>query len=279
VLCAVVVAVIGPWSGGAGALEPGRQGGDPQGPAQPAEVRDQVRDVMERPEFDYAPSWLERAVEWIGDRLSDLFEPGDGTATGGTFGGGIGALFGWLLIILAVTAVIVVVVWVIATRTRRIRRPERDSLTPVEVEHRRRAEEWMADAERLEADGRWKEAMRARYRNLVRVLVDRRQLPDVPGRTTGELREDLDRTTPAAREDFDTCCLLFELPWYADVPTGPDENARFRQCADRVLASVASDRFDPVTLFDVTGAAREVVEVGASGHAAAADAGPAEVDR
>ncbi|UDY37142.1 DUF4129 domain-containing protein [Dermatobacter hominis] len=272
---AVLVAVVGPLSGGAGALGPGRapdrQGADPQGPAQPAEVREDVRDVMDRPEFDYEPSWFERALEWIGDQLSKLFEPGEGEVGGGTFGGGIGALFGWLLLVLAGVAAIGVLVWVVATRTRRVRRAAEDPLTPAEVEHRRRPEEWMADAERFEAEGAWKEAVRARYRNLVRVLVDRRQLPDVRGRTTGELRGDLDRTTPAAHDDFDTCCLLFELPWYADVPTGPDESARFRQAAERVLAATANDRFDAVTLFDVTGVEREVVDV-------AAAPGPSEGD-
>ena len=97
------------------------------------------------------------------------------------------------------------------------------------------------DAERLEAEGEWKLALRARYRELVRTLTDRRQLPDVAGRTTGELRVDLDRTTPAASADFDVACLLFELAWYADVPTGVDENARFREAATGVLAARVVD--------------------------------------
>jgi hypothetical protein len=248
------LAVCGPWS--AAAAQPS----DPQGPVDPAEVREQVREVMERPEFDYSPSWFERALDWIGEQLSNLFEPGDEVA-GGTFGGGIGALFGWLLIVLAVVALIWVVVWAVRKRLRLGRRADEEPVSPVEVEHRRRPEEWMADAERLEAEGAWKDAMRARYRNLVRVLVDRRQLPDVPGRTTGELRVDLDRTTPAAHDDFDTCSLLFELPWYGDVPTGPEENARFRAAAERVLAAPVEDRFDAVTLFDVVGAEREARDV------------------
>ena len=242
---------------------------DPQGPAQADQVRDDVRQVMSRPEFDYTPSWLERALEWIAEQLSKLFEPGDPTTGGSTFGGGIGALLGWLLILAAVVALLAIVVWVVLNRPRRARRPEEEPLPPAQLEHRRRAEEWMADAERLEAAGEWKEAIRARYRNLVRVLVDRRQLPDVPGRTTGELRGDLDRTTPAAHDSFDTACLLFELPWYADVPTGPDANARFSAAAERVLAAPVDDRFDPVTLFDVTGVEREVAET-RPGEAAAA---------
>ncbi|HPU40221.1 MAG TPA: DUF4129 domain-containing protein [Microthrixaceae bacterium] len=235
-----------------------QQGGtaDPA-PVDPQQVRDDVRDVMDRPEFDYSPSVLERFFEWIGEQLSKFFQPGEGAGAGASFGGGIGALLGWLLIVAAVVAILVVAYWVISNRTRRSRPAHDDPLSPVEIEHRRRADEWMSDAQRWEASGEWKEALRARYRNLVRVLVDRRQLPDVPGRTTGELRADLDTTTPDARDTFDTCCLLFELAWYADVATGPEENRRFRESADQVLAAVAIDRFDPSTLFDVAGVARE----------------------
>ncbi len=214
----------------------GAQGSDPDAPVSSEETRAAVRDVMARPEFDYSPSTLERISEWIGEQLSRLFAPGEATA-GGSFGGGIGTLFGWLIMLAAVAALVVVAVWVIANRSRRERGEDEEPLSPTEVEHRRRADEWRSDAERLEAQGRWKEALRARYRHLVRVLVDRRQLPDVPGRTTGELRGDLAATTPDAVDEFDTCCLLFELAWYADVSTDAEENARFRTAAGRVLAA------------------------------------------
>jgi len=86
--------------------------------------------------------------------------------------------------------------------------------------------------------------MRARYRHLVRTLVDRRQLPDVAGRTTGELREDLADTTPDATDAFDTASLLFELAWYAHVPTGPEQGDEFRAAAEVVLAAHAQQRAD-----------------------------------
>lgn len=233
-LATIVVVVAVPTAAGA-------QGSDPDVPVSPEETRAAVRDVMARPEFDYSPSVLERISEWIGEQLSRLFAPGEATA-GGSFGGGIGTLFGWLIMLAAVAALVVVAVWVIANRSRRERGEDEEPLSPTEVEHRRRADEWRSDAERLEAQGRWKEALRARYRHLVRVLVDRRQLPDVPGRTTGELRGDLAATTPDAVDEFDTCCLLFELAWYADVPTDAEGNARFRTAAGRVLAApVGSD--------------------------------------
>ncbi|MDQ2677207.1 MAG: DUF4129 domain-containing protein [Actinomycetota bacterium] len=211
---------------------------DPGAP-DPAEVAERVEQIMSRPEFDYGPSWFDQLAEWIGKQLERWFgdiEPSGAPPQGGQFLGGIGSILAWLIIIVAVLAVIGVAVYVIANR---IRRPDGDDTpaTETEIEHRRAASEWRSDAERLESEGEWKLALRARYRELVRTLVDRRQLPDVPGRTTGELREDLARTTPTAAGDFDVACLLFELPWYADAPTGADENAAFRAAATAVLSA------------------------------------------
>lgn len=208
---------------------------DPQGDA--AQLGDDVRRVMARDEFRYEKSWFDHVSEWISDQLERLFGESSGTEVGGSaFAGGIGSVLAWILILLAVAAVVAVVVYVVL---HRVRRPERDTGedTEIEIEHRRSAREWAGDAERLEAEGDWKGALRARYRHLVRTLVDRRQVPDVAGRTTGELRQDLSSTTPAATEAFDTASLLFELAWYAHAPTGPEQSEQFRAAAADVLAA------------------------------------------
>lgn len=242
------------FAGGAGAQT------GPQGPVDPSAVRDQVRDVMSRPGFSYEPSTLQRLLRWVGDQLQKLFGHAGPGAPTGSFGGGIGMLVGWVLILAALAALVYLIARIVVTRTR-VHRPEApDALSDAEVEHRRRATEWLDDAERFEASGEWKEAMRARYRHLVRTLVDRHQLPDVPGRTTGELRVDMGSSTPDAAEDFDTCCLLFELPWYAGLATGADENTRFRDAADRVLAAACGQPFEAMPLLDVGGVGREAVD-------------------
>jgi hypothetical protein len=209
-----------------------RQGDDP------AAVRDEVRELMSQRRFSYEPSLLERFGNW----LSELFDlPSVGAP--GAFGGGAGAWVAWLLIVLALAAIVVVVVLAVRNRTRR-RDEDEGPATSEELEHRRRASEWGDDAERHEREGRWKEAIRARYRELVRTLVDRRQLGDVPGRTTGELRRDLALTTPAAGEAFDAACVTFELAWYADVVTDEASLRRLRAAAAEVLAAPVEDRFD-----------------------------------
>ncbi|MFZ4519190.1 MAG: DUF4129 domain-containing protein [Microthrixaceae bacterium] len=205
-------------------------GGDT--PADPAVVREQVRRVMSSGDYSYEPSIVERITRWITDRLDDLFRGAGGTAPG-TFGGGIGSVLAWLLILAAVAAIIAVVV--VAWRRRIPRRRRDDDESSVEVEHRRPADDWAADAARQEAAGEWKAALRSRYRELVRTLVDRGQLPDVAGRTTGELRVDLADTTPDATGPFDEASTVFEMAWYAELPTGEDENRRFRAAAAQVL--------------------------------------------
>jgi hypothetical protein len=209
----------------------------------PGRLSDDVRRVMERPEFQYEKSWFDRLSEWISEQLERLFGGGDvATSTGGaTFGGGIGSLMAWLLILAAVAAVVAVVVYVVR---HRVRRPARDDApsTQVEIEHRRSAREWADDAARLEAEGDHKGAVRARYRHLVRTLVDRHQLPDIAGRTTGELRDDLALTTPEAAVAFDAACDLFELAWYAHRPTGPEQSAALRAASEAVLAAPVQRR-------------------------------------
>jgi hypothetical protein len=212
----------------------------------PGALTDEVRRVMAREEFQYEKSWFDRLSDWIGRQLEKLFG-GDGggsvPAGGSTFAGGIGSVLAWILILAAVAAVAAVIAYVVLRRVRRVRDDDGPE-SEVEIEHRRSAREWEGDAARLEADGDWKGALRARYRHLVRTLVDRRQLPDIAGRTTGELREDLAGTTPDAGDAFDTASLLFELAWYAHVPTGPEQSEQFRAAAEAVLAARATSRSD-----------------------------------
>lgn len=212
-----------------------------EGPANPADVREDVRDVMSRREFSYEKSITERIGDWLAERLEDLF--GGPAGAGGTFGGGVGSVIAWVIIGLAVAGAVAAVVVALRRRQRRGRDDGEPALSEVEVEHRRSSVDWAREAARFESEGRWKEALRARFRELVRTLVDRRQVPDVAGRTTGELRGDLSATTPGAAEDFDTACLLFELAWYAHVPAGAEEVRRLREAAAVVLAAPVQDRF------------------------------------
>jgi hypothetical protein len=78
--------------------------------------------------------------------------------------------------------------------------------------------------------------LRCRYRALVADLATRGLVDEIPGRTTGEYRRELASSLPSALDEFSGATDLFERAWYGEVPMGPDEHARFRSHADRVLA-------------------------------------------
>jgi hypothetical protein len=94
--------------------------------------------------------------------------------------------------------------------------------------------DWAAEAERLEAAGRWREGLRARYRALVVRLGARGAIdPDV-ARTTGDHRAEVAGRAPAAATEFDAAAELFDRAWYGGRPTGADESRRFAELADAV---------------------------------------------
>jgi hypothetical protein len=200
--------------------------GAPYPPADEARAR--AGEILARPE--YRPpekSWLESAVEWIDETLR--------TFLNSLLSGGAGSIVAW-----GVLATLVLVVVALIVRVSRTMQPVPVHALATEPELRRSAVDWRAEAERLEASGAWKDALRCRYRSLVAELVERHVLRDVPGRTTGEYRVELRENAPAVGSPFSGASELFERAWYGDQPTGPDENERFRALADDVLGGTKS---------------------------------------
>ena len=162
-----------------------------------------------RAEFQQHKSLLERFVDW----LQHLFP-----STGG--GGGSFAAAGGLFFYLALFALLVLLVFLIVVVVRgvrgRTRRQKVDDVeTTVDPEVARTVGEWRSEAERAEADGRWKDAMLCRYRELVGELVERGAVRAIPGLTTGELRGEVATSAPDELDAFSEATTLFELPWYA----------------------------------------------------------------
>ena len=183
------------------------------------EVRQLADEILARREFAQPePSLIERVRSWFEDLIGRILEA--------AFSGGAGSLVGWVVLLVAVAAI----VW-FATRQGRTVQVDRRVGVRVEGVHRRTPAEWRAEAEDHEAAGDWKLALRCRYRALVGDLIAERLLEDVAGRTTGEYRRDLAVRAPDRSPAFDEATELFELAWYADRPTGPDENRRFRALA------------------------------------------------
>ena len=192
----------------------------------PEEVRQRAHEILSRAEFGRHESVVERVLNWIGDQLSRF-----------RFGLGRGPGILGDLVSVAILAAVVALIVVLVRAFMRRRRPPRpepaDDLT-IEVEAGRTASDWQSDAERLEAAGEWREAMRARYRELVRSLIEAGVLADIPGRTTGEYRSELIAARPQQGDAFRELTDLFERVWYGGAPTDAADNQRFRRLADRV---------------------------------------------
>lgn len=192
----------------------------------PQQARDAADAILANPRYDVPPESLpDRIIGWFADQIGKIL--------GSFVGSGAGTLVAWAVVLLAVGAV----VYLIARygRVGRIalpRSPEPESM----VELTRRPAEWRAEAEALEAEGRWREGLRCRHRALVAELVALGTIPDRAGRTAGEYVRDVARATPAAGPAMAAATELFEAAWYGGAVTASAEAARFAELDRAVLA-------------------------------------------
>lgn len=195
-------------------------------------------EILAEPRFDEPPkSVVDRILEWIGEQLDRIQVPGVGA-----MGAGGSQVVGWIAIALMAGLAIFFV-----SRMRLSRRPGRgDPDFIVEAEQHRNEHEWLSEAERFEADGQWKQALRCRFRALVSALIERGVVRDIPGRTTGEYRLEVTRNAPAVAASFAGAAELFDRAWYGDEATGAAENARFRSLADEVVLGLQVEAAAPV---------------------------------
>jgi hypothetical protein len=195
----------------------------------PEHVRRTAREILSRPQYqwDHPPNLLQRLADWIARQLSRIGAP-IGLPTLPTW-------VGWLVLAL-VAGLLVAAIWLSRARWAGAgRRPRRGGGgKDVVVEAGEEATDWAAEVERCEAEGRWRDGLRARYRGLVGELAGRGVLPDLVGRTAGELAADLRRRAAAAAPAFDAATGLFEQVWYGGAPCGPAERDRFAGWATAV---------------------------------------------
>lgn len=136
------------------------------------------------------PSWWSRAVRWIDDRIGDLVHwllPG-----GDGLGGGSGGL-GVLALVLVLVVVAVALRWWLGPvrRSARTRREDND------LSSSSTAAQLRAEADGHAAGGAYAEAVRSRLRAIVRMLEEKGVLDPRPGRTAGELVEEVARIAPS----------------------------------------------------------------------------------
>lgn len=186
------------------------------------EMRRAVHEVLSRPEYRHpGKSFLSQlwtdVLDWLARLLSTVVSAG------------IGA---WLVVAIIV-GLVALVVWRLA---RDVSRDPGRGVT-VQTARVRPAADWRAEAEAHERAGEWRQALRCRYRALVADLAARGFLEEIPGRTAGEYRAELDGSLPSAAPPFHGATELFEGAWYGHRPTGEPDAAKFRELEDSVLAA------------------------------------------
>ena len=200
-------------------------------------IRRTAEDVFSGGAYERDLSWWERFTRWLAERFGDRQPslPGGGGAAAPS---GLSSVLLYLLLVVVAAVVLFLIVLVIRRWTPRVR--VEDEEPDVDVTEERTVREWRADADLAEAEGRWKDAIRARFREMVGELVDRGVLDREPGRTTGEFRAEIAERCPAAFDAFDRAALRFELPWYGDEPCGAEDLAALRAAAAEVLETATT---------------------------------------
>ena len=202
----------------------------------PETVRRMADDILSGPEYRDPPQSLwQRVNEAISDFIGRLFE------LVGLGGGSVAPVVAWLVLFVLVGLVALLVYWAVQSGMWSEGRRTRDEGDPVilATDAHRSARDWLSEAERHEAEGRWSEGLLCRYRSLVVALVDREVIPELVGRTAGEYARDVAQHHPAGSESFSAATELFEAAWYGGATTGPEERDIFVGLAAQVLRSQA----------------------------------------
>ncbi|HEX3540549.1 MAG TPA: DUF4129 domain-containing protein [Acidimicrobiales bacterium] len=201
----------------------------------PNRVRGLAKSILGRPEFrPRRRSVLDAAWHWLTTEVGKLLAR--------LFGGGSpgSSLAADVVVGVVLAAVIALVVVTVVRRGGARRRPGRPAVVFRDDRAAMSPAAWRAEAAAHEAAGRWREALRCRYRALVAELAGRGVVEEVPGRTSGEYRHDVTFAAPAAAPAFAGATDLFEQAWYGDRPTGRGDQAAFDDLARRVLVPVGA---------------------------------------
>ncbi|MFE0631096.1 DUF4129 domain-containing protein [Streptomyces sp. NPDC058864] len=184
----------------------------PRGPAREAAENELSKGIYHRDD----PSLIERALNWLWEKIDHLMD----AASGITPGGGAGL----------VTIVVVIVLLVVALRLRLGKmRAQPKSGMGLFADVPRTATEHRAAAEEHARHGRWSEAVQERMRAIVRSLEERALLDPRPGRTADEAAAEAGRSLPELATRLADAARTFDDVTYGDRPGTSDAYAALRE--------------------------------------------------
>jgi hypothetical protein len=188
-------------------------------------ARDEARNELRKAIYHVTdPSPIQRAFNWLMDKIGKVFDGALKVAPGG-----VPSLLGVVVVVVAI--VIALRLGLGPTRLRDAITDRRRGATA------RTAAEYRAEAERLAARGEYKDAVRARFRAVIRELEERGVLDPRPGRTAGEIAREGGAAVPAITADLRSAAATFDEAWYGRRRAGAAEYARVVEADDRIRAA------------------------------------------
>lgn len=177
------------------------------------EPRRAVEEVLRQPGLRDDRSILERILDQVLEWIDRFFSA--------AVSGGGGTVVAWV-----VTGLLVAVIVFFGVRLLRGVTADPGASGPTVGDIGRPAVDWRAEAEHHEAEGRWSDAVRCRYRAAVADLAASGIVEEVPGRTAGTYRRLVADGLPAVADDFSEMTTLFEQVWYGGRAAGPADATR-----------------------------------------------------
>ena len=199
-------------------------------------MRGMVARILAERQFHPAPGLWQRVINWILDHLNLDLRVGNASGPGS-----------WLntvvLVVLIAGALTLVVVAVRKGVFTRLRHPRDSGVVVTEEGEVLAPEAWRREADRLAAEGRFREALRCRYRALVAELASRGVLDEVPGRTSGDYERLVVVLLPEVASQFSTITRLFERCWYGHEPSDAAAQVSFDAMAAAIVERLGSGRW------------------------------------
>jgi Domain of unknown function (DUF4129) len=190
------------------------------------EAREAARRELSKTEYvSEEPSPLQRLVNFVLGKLEDLLaQLGSGNATTGFVG--------------LVVIVLLVVVTLVALRLKLGPfRPRADRRQALFAGRELTARDHRTAAEAHAAAGQWAEAVRERFRAVVREFEQRGLLDPRPGRTADEAAAEAGAVLPVAADRLRAAARVFDDVWYGGRAATREMYAQLREVDDIVLTS------------------------------------------
>jgi hypothetical protein len=171
-----------------------------------------------------SPSLVEQIARWLGDLLGRVIGAVGSVGPGGIVG----------LVVLA--ALVVLIVVLVRWRVGPLRRSAADDHS-VFVGQVRSAADHRAEADRAVAAGDWDEAVRQRFRALVRALEERDVLDPRPGRTADEAAAEAARVLTTSAQALSSAARAFDDVAYGGLHADAEADRRMRMVDEQVAGT------------------------------------------